>query len=325
MHKLRTKIVFRADGSSNIGLGHLVRCLALAQMISNKREIHFYCKAIPELFANEILSYGFQISKIDSETDFLNQLNGTQIVVIDHYGLDTEYQKLVKNKGCKLICIDDTADQIFFADLIINHAPGIVPEFYQAQSYTRYALGTDYALLRPEFLNNAKKNRSKKTINNLFVCLGGADSNNFTERIVAEAINTYAFAKITIVTGAAFEHLDRLLPFLSNSIVKHYHAIDERLMAELMYDSDLAIVPASGILLEAIASGCIVISSCFVKNQEMIFEGFKKLDAAYFFNSFEDVNKNALMEFLTTYKFKPHRKLIDGSSGFRLNQLIEEM
>jgi spore coat polysaccharide biosynthesis predicted glycosyltransferase SpsG len=146
------KVFIRADGSSEIGLGHLIRCNALALMLKNEFQIIFACKEIPIEIFTKISNNGFHIQSIDSEDDFFKILSKDEIVVIDHYGLDTNYQKKIKELGCKLVCIDDLHDKEFFADVIINHAEGILAKDYSCKPYTKLFLGIKYALLRHPFL-----------------------------------------------------------------------------------------------------------------------------------------------------------------------------
>jgi spore coat polysaccharide biosynthesis predicted glycosyltransferase SpsG len=73
-----------------------------------------------------------------------------------------------------LVYIDDIHDKHFVSDVVINHAAGIQKESYSVAPYTCLLLGTNYALLRPEFLNYDKR----KEGSSLLVCLGGSDRKN---------------------------------------------------------------------------------------------------------------------------------------------------
>src|ERR1700743_1989547 len=154
---INKKVFIRFDGNNQIGLGHLVRCTALAQMLKENFDIFFVCKQTSAASDDEITKLGFNLIVINNEDDFLSALTGNEIVVVDHYGLDSNYQKKIKDKSCKLVCIDDLHDVFFWADLIINPAPNAKPADYQGQVYTQFALGLDYVLLRPEFLKQAQK------------------------------------------------------------------------------------------------------------------------------------------------------------------------
>src|SRR5690625_6556224 len=68
-----------------MGLGHLVRCQSLAEMIKNKYRISFYCRLIPEAIQKNLVESGFQIKIIREEKEFFDTLQAGDGVVIDGY------------------------------------------------------------------------------------------------------------------------------------------------------------------------------------------------------------------------------------------------
>lgn len=264
---MNNKVYIRADGNAQIGLGHLVRCIALAHMLKDDFNLHFVCKEVPESMVQDILLYGFGFTRIEEEGSFLALLESNDIVVLDHYDLDSNYQKSIKDKGCKLVCIDDLHNKVFFADLIINHSPGIVPEDYQAQTYTQFALGLEYSLLRPAFLKAAKQKRLIEKIETVFICFGGADLLNLTKKTLRIIIQSKKFKRIIVLTGPAYLHKLDSSKLLINNHVEYYQNVDEHQIIKLMLDSEMAIVPSSGILIETLACGLIPITCYYVKNQ----------------------------------------------------------
>ncbi|MES2140613.1 MAG: UDP-2,4-diacetamido-2,4,6-trideoxy-beta-L-altropyranose hydrolase [Bacteroidota bacterium] len=266
---MEPKVYIRTDGGPEIGLGHLVRCMSLAQMLAKEFEINFVCKKIPEYTVSEIKKLGFFVTIIEEEGDFLTQLKSDSIVVLDHYGLDSDYQKTIKDKGCKLVCIDDLHDKVFFADLIINHAPNVKISDYKAQAYTKFALGLEYVLLRPAFLEEAKKERVIGNSGTVFICFGGSDFENLTTKVVKSVLPESKFKKIIVVTGPSFKYRKDLVKAIKNDMrVQYEHSIDGNRMFELMKISDWAIVPASGILFEVIAVGVKPLICYFADNQK---------------------------------------------------------
>lgn len=262
------KVFFRVDGNPEIGLGHLVRCIALANMLKNYFEISFFCREFPETIKNEFDETGFGLVNIQFENEFFAQLTEKIIVVLDGYDFDIIYQKNIKSKGCSLVCIDDLHDKEFVADLIINHSPGINPHDYRAQTYTRFALGLEYSLLRPAFLAQAKKTRVIKKIETIMICFGGSDPKNLTQSTIDVAIEFPEFKKIIVVTGAQYKvtkSFDQLID--SDTRVDHRINLNELQMCDSFLEADLAIIPSSGVCLEAICCGCIPLICYYVKNQ----------------------------------------------------------
>lgn len=263
---MKDKIFFRADGGASTGLGHLVRSMALAQMLKEKYKIDFYCKEAPESIEEKIKAAGFGFIRIADDEEFFARAK-VIVVILDGYGFKAEYQKRLKDQGCTVVCIDDMHEGEFFADLIINHAPGIKPEDYKAQPYTKFALGLEYALLRPAFLEAAKQPSIEKPVENLFICFGGADPENLTLQALEAAKEAGVFKSINVVTGAAYIHGKMLSQYAGDNI-NFYSDLDEMQMCAVMQASDVAIVPSSSILLESLACGLKVITCYYVDNQQ---------------------------------------------------------
>lgn len=278
---MKQKLYIRADGSADIGLGHVVRSTSLAYMLKNDFSIHFFTLKIPDVFKKEIIQNGFQITVFKKEADFLGELNVSDIIVLDGYQFDSKYQKEVKNKGSKLVCIDDFHNQHFYADLVINHAPGITRDVYDGEPFTKYLLGPDYALLRPEFLESKQvdKKRNLRDVKKIFICFGGSDIKNLTAQVLSW-LPSKGYS-VTIILGSAYSHqkaLNRVLKERQDLEINVTQSLSAKEMRNEMSLADLAIVPASGILFEAISLGVPAISGYYVDNQQGIYEGFKSMN-----------------------------------------------
>ncbi|RMA65987.1 UDP-2,4-diacetamido-2,4,6-trideoxy-beta-L-altropyranose hydrolase [Ulvibacter antarcticus] len=320
---MKRKLFIRADGNTDIGLGHLIRCSALAEMLLSDFEISFYCIHIPEQISNDFTSKGFKVKCIDNNDDFIKILTGDETVVLDHYGLNTEFQKRIKSQGNKLVCIDDVFDKEFYADLIINHAPNITKAMYQAQPYTKFALGLDYVLLRTPFIEAAKKAKLPKKENSVFICFGGSDVNNLTEKTVSIVLNDSRFNEINVVVGSSYSHKTSLeLLSKAHRNVKIHEALDADEMISLMKMTQLAILPCSGILLEALALKLTVIAGTYVDNQSILYDGAKKADLIIDTKHFSENDlKKAINKFFQT-KTQQKEVTIDGLSGKRFKAVF---
>lgn len=270
-------IIIRCDGSSAIGLGHLVRCLALAQMLQDNYEISFVCLTIPKSIQNDIINSSFRLIKITNELDFFPLINEHQIVVLDGYHFTSEFQKKIKNTGATLVCIDDIHNLFYHADLIINHSPIVSEKEYETILNTKFALGIKYALLRTSFLNQAKIKRTEYQTKSVVLCFGGADPENLTIKTLEVLFHCNDLNRINVITGSSYQHNDTLNKFvLKDKRIHHYKSISEQRMLQILVESEYAIVPASGVLLEAIATGCKIIYGYYADNQKETSNFLKK-------------------------------------------------
>ncbi|MDP3467532.1 MAG: UDP-2,4-diacetamido-2,4,6-trideoxy-beta-L-altropyranose hydrolase [Daejeonella sp.] len=315
---MREKIYIRTDGSLSIGLGHLMRCIALAQMLNSEFEPIFVCRHIPESIKDDLNKAGFEVIFIESEDDFYSLISDKDMVVLDGYSFDIEYQKKVKSLSGKLIYIDDLHETEFVADLIINHAPGVSQSDYRATKSTQFALGLDYVLLRPAFLEQAQKKRRISTIQSAMICFGGGDYKNLTLSTTKAIIPFEQFREIVVITGPAYDQMESLKSLVGKDIrIKHHHSINEDEMLALMLRSELAIVPSSGILFEALAAGCIVISGTYAENQRIIFERF--LQSGAFENAANFLEKDIARAVKSVLSNSGgNKRLIDGKSSKRI-------
>ena len=317
----KRSVYIRADGSQEIGLGHLVRCLALAHMLKNEFLISFFAKEITPTIFKEITEAGFAVIQVDREEDFLNSLTNEIVVVLDHYDLNTEYQKEIKEIGCKLVCIDDLHNKEFYADLIINHAPGVSSINYNGQSYTNYALGTEYVLLRPAFLQAAREKKNTGTPDSVSICFGGADPQNFTLKTLEFLLSKTNISNIVVVTGSAYLEKDLIdsIVLKSNRTI-HLSSLNELEMMEVFKGANLAIVPSSGILFEALATGCKVICFAHMQSQINIFESSKRLPSVYPINNLDELETALTVSLENTYS-----NSIDGRSNVRILRKFKDL
>jgi RimJ/RimL family protein N-acetyltransferase len=140
-------------------------------------------------------------------------------------------------------------DQQFYADTIINHAPGITPQNYKAQSYTKYALGLEFVLLRPLFLRQASKKRVVKIYKTILICFGGSDFKSLTQKVLRIVLEFTEFRKIIVVTGAAFVVSEEFKDLISsNRRIDHRHSLAEEQMVIAMSEAEIAIVPNKQII-----------------------------------------------------------------------------
>jgi UDP-2,4-diacetamido-2,4,6-trideoxy-beta-L-altropyranose hydrolase len=289
----KRKIIFRADGGPTIGMGHFIRTLALAEMLKDD----FYCiyatQSPTDYQINEIESVCQE--RIDLPSDethfnvFLNLLKGNEIVVLDNYYFSVEYQQQIKNKGCKLVCIDDIHDKHFVADAIINHAEGTSKSQYSAETHTQFYLGYKYALLRKDYLTNVSNDIIKKYA--CLVMMGGADPFNLSGKLISMIEPLQLSLPIAIVFGADYknEHL-----FKSYANIEIFKGIESLKVLQLMQKSNFGILPASTVALEASAARLPFICGFFVDNQKEIYNGIETNNLAICIGSYLNLEPNDL-------------------------------
>lgn len=260
------KIYFRADASAAIGYGHFIRTLALADMLKDDFDCTFFtCHPTPyQVGELEKVCPHVALQEATHYDEFLSHLKGDEIVVLDNYFFDTGYQCAIKQRGCRLVCIDDMHNKHYVADAVINHGQ-TSPALFDIEPYTKLCLGFDWALLRKPFLGAAKKEHiSSGRIEKVAVCFGGSDIHDITGYFVNQALQLCTVSSVTAVVGDAYKlHT----PLKEDNRLVYRSRLTAQEMADLFCDSDLLICSASSVCIEALACGAKVAVGWYVDNQ----------------------------------------------------------
>lgn len=275
---MRTRIFFRADGNSVNGLGHIVRCLSLIEMVKD----HFDCSMIVnnaddviKLLINQTCPMqDIEVNSKEEELEVLSRLLASDdLLVIDGYDFDEEYQFRVKKMVNKLIAIDDLADRKFEADVIINHGDINALPTYQKRSLTKVYSGFDYLIVRPEFLDAVSQKKKITVVDTAFICMGGADPFNISEKVLDACLQSTFLKKIIIVTGSVYKNKSKLQTLISSAdkmLVEHIENANAEQIVNLIQQSQIAITTASSIALEVCCVKAALLCGTVINNQNCI-------------------------------------------------------
>ncbi len=252
------KILIRADSSSSIGTGHIMRCLVLAKRDFSNDEVIFAVRDLDGNINQKIITQGFDIEILNSNdiselTSLIDRLNIDRLV-IDHYDIGFEQElKIKKQTNCELFVLDDIYNR-HYCDILLNHNIYAQKERYKGlvPRWCDIRCGKEFTLIRDEFYK-AKESMNKKHFEcqdriNVFVAMGGADTAKLNIPIL-EVLTSLDNLFIHIVTTSANRDLRRLKSYCNDkdNILLY---INSNQIATLMSSVDFAIVTPSVILNE---------------------------------------------------------------------------
>lgn len=279
--KAKKRVLFRVDGGKGIGMGHIIRSLSLAHMLKNDFYCVFATRFLDKYILSEIHKTNCSYIKLptcDKHFEvFLNLIEKEDIIVLDNYFFDSEYQKQIKKIGAKLVCIDDMHDKHYYSDVIINQGIGLSKRHFSTETYTKLYLGFDYALLRPEFIDVQKTKRN--SYKNAFVCIGGIDENNITTKITNLLLKIDTVRHIDVIVGNLFSNKIELNNLIigAKKTVNLYSSLSAQQMKERMQSADFGIIPASSICIEALAVGMPFLLGYYIDNQKELYNNITTL------------------------------------------------
>ena len=347
------KVGIRADGSKNIGMGHVMRCLSLAKGFRNAGiDVVFLSKyeqgilkirqekfGVIELAHNGEKSYeGFCYGDANTLKEEAEEIivaiknENIDVLFIDSYNVTEEFFLKLKPFVKKLCYIDDVNRFTYPVDVLING--NITGELFNYKSYYEneiMLLGLKYNLIRDEFkgLPSRKLNRMIKEI---MITTGGSDPFDLSYRLAKTILTDSAFrtVRINIVAGSGFENFDRLRELSRKNLnIVIYENVSK--MSEIMLRSDIAISAGGSTLYELCACGTPTLAIIIAENQEAVVETLSNkgyIQSLGWYNRFSDeefLNKLKLMcedfEKRECYS-KNMQKLVDGEGVNRIVNTI---
>lgn len=337
---------FRVDSSIQMGTGHLMRCLALADELRGKgAEGSFICRKDAGNLIEYIEKKGYRVYPLPADIDLLTDRDLTQKIlhkqqgltdwlIIDHYGINASWETPLRKFAKKIMVIDDLADRKHDCDILLDQNynkngsryNGLVPE------NCIQLLGPKYALLRPQF-REARENfkRESNEVKRILVFMGGADPNNETGKVLRalKLLNRDDIA-IEVVIGAS-NPFRREIETISQQMSNTTSYFNINNIAELMTSADLGIGASGTITWERCCLGLPIVVMILAANQKEIAEELEREGAIVNLGWHEDVTemdiRDAVENLLTDSDKRKKMSLnsmemVDGKGVVRASQYI---
>lgn len=303
-------VIIRADTSTQIGTGHVMRCLALAQAWQDAKVQPIFVMATSQPALEERLKLeGMEVVKITAtlgsqadaeETAALAHQFGVSWVVVDGYHFQAEYQKIIKDSGLSLLFFDDYGHaKYYWADVVLNQNIYADKALYlNREPDSKLLLGTKYVLLRREFWKwQGWQRQISPVARNFLVTLGGADAENVTLKVIHALQQTNVDnLEAVVVIGASNPHYEQLQKTVEKSQVAIRLARNVTNMPELMAWADIAIAAGGTTSWELAFMGLPSIIIVLADNQRAIAEKLHDLGIAVNLGWHKDVSLAKIAE-----------------------------
>lgn len=328
----KRKLVLRADGSSQIGMGHIMRCLAINEMLNELFETKFCVYAPDNALINTLNSYNIIYNVLASQLD-TEFAKDADAVIIDGYWFSNSYIKNLK-LSTKIIQIDDLVSVEYFSDIVINHAVGANYSGAKVLPNTLILTGNQYALLRKVFFARRQIVTGRDAPEIITIAMGGADPVNNTLRVLRALWNVAKRPRIKIVLGQAYSSTNEMMAWLrqnQNENAELLRGLSAPEMLKLYTVTDLLICPASTTVYEAAAVGVPTICFKTADNQENMYKGLLTSNCVEGLGDIDLLNDTLLERLLEdaiknygSIVKKSHKQseLIDGNSPERIKKAI---
>jgi UDP-2,4-diacetamido-2,4,6-trideoxy-beta-L-altropyranose hydrolase len=327
---MNKNLIIRADASVQIGTGHVMRCLTLAdELRGNGVDVVFVCREFDGNFCSYIEEKGYSVHRlpvsdtptqninsnlkhaawlgVDWQTDagqgkeFIKSL-GTipDWLVVDHYALEERWEGYLRPYVKKIMVIDDIADRPHDCDLLLdqNFYENLESRYYGlVPSGCKKLLGPQYALLRPEFREARKKLRKRNGhVKRIMIFFGGSDpTNETTKALEAICMLNRSDVALDVVVGAANVCRANIQALCAKMQNVQFH-LQTQTMAQLMVRADLFIGAGGATTWECCFVGLPAIIWAVAENQKETALALAKHNIIKFLGWYEHVDINIVVQ-----------------------------
>jgi len=313
MNKPSSRIVFRTDASPDIGGGHVMRCLSLAEAIAERGwSVSFATSPLTVETLPALLQKPYEVLVVEGdETHFCAKVGekyplGIDVVVSDSYAISVEQEQLWRPVSRSIAVIDDLANRQHECDVLLDQNLGRMRESYTGlvPQLCKVLTGPHFALLRPEFASArgvALGTRSaRSTFTRLLISLGLTDGAGATLRVLdAIAAADYSL-HVDVLIGGACPHLTAInikAKTLPRPATVHVDISDP---LPLLIAADACIGGGGSSAWERCCIGLPTLTVIVADNQRFGTSHLVQAGAAYDLGSLEKLSDNSLAKALDT-------------------------
>jgi UDP-2,4-diacetamido-2,4,6-trideoxy-beta-L-altropyranose hydrolase len=279
---------FRVEAGAGIGMGHFMRCYALAQTCRRLGHGAAFLSAgdhatlRTRLTAARVeavkLTAGHPHEADITETVHWVRAKGAAWLVVDGYQFDAEYQKQLREAGCRFVAIDDDAvAERYYADVVLNQNLFSERLHYRCEGAPRFLFGLRYALIRQEVLRERPARRSTaRRARRLLVTFGGTDPRRQTLKVVEALRLVEADLEVRVALGPGVEGDDLRAALAAHESRHAVTVLHDPDLPGLMAWADLAISAAGSTCWELACIGVPAIVVAVADNQRDIATGVEE-------------------------------------------------
>jgi UDP-2,4-diacetamido-2,4,6-trideoxy-beta-L-altropyranose hydrolase len=335
------KLLFRADAGVRIGTGHVMRCLALAQAWQDAGgQAVFAMAGEPSSIEKRLHAENCPIEWIRDQPGSLGDANRTcelarlhhaDWIIADGYRFEAGYQKGIVETGVPLLVLDDYGhSEYYWADLVLNqNIYAAEPTYSRRERRTRLLLGTQFALLRREFMKwRGRRRLPSKEVRNVLVTLGGSDPDGVTGTVI-EALQRILTSdmRAVVVVGGNNPHYSALHQQGASGKGRIELKVNVSDMPALMAEVDLAISAAGSTCWELAFFGLPICCTILADNQVQVAQCLESAGAAVNLGQGTALGSQALAEQLAAIIANPDLRarlattaatLVDGEGSRRV-------
>ena len=339
-------ILIRVDASNQIGMGHLTRCLDIANHASKKGVIPVFLtktNSVKEIINNKefdcILIAKNPKHAVKEMKNLISKFSSKVMLVDINYCTTIEQRheyfdilKELKELDIFLLSFEDLSSEAFPADIVVIPYVGAESLKIQKKVGSQYLLGPKFFPVREEFRTIEKNKTPEEDVKTILVTMGGSDPTQITIKVVKALSKIKLKAHLIVVLGSLSKISDVQVKSLLSNFGGSFQVIkDAQNMAELMNESQLTITNSGLTKYEMAYMGLPAIIITNSKKYAPLMDDFASYGSAMHIGYSEDVTNeniiNGVYELIDDRKKRQKmselgKQLVDGHGIERIFKCI---
>jgi len=343
-------LLIRCDGAPEIGFGHVVRCLALADELRSRHgfEVDFamiqgslgfaqvqqrgYRVLYPQPPSNELFDEGAWLQNIMSESAY------SALILDVRTDLAIDAIRQIRRQGALIVTIDDPSERRLAADLAFYPpVPQVERMDWTGFTGERY-VGWDWVLLRPEFAQAGEKKvlefpRTESTPLRILLTMGGSDPADLTQRVIKLIDGLGGDFETHVVLGEGYIWQIEMFKFLNTACRKYilYRNVPD--MSAVMRLADFAVASYGMTAFELAALKIPAIYMCLTEDHAESAFIFTEAGVAVSLGLFSKVSDTDMIKYFNEimrnrsqilFMREKCNDLIDGNGVYRISEVINK-
>ncbi|MEG1848648.1 MAG: UDP-2,4-diacetamido-2,4,6-trideoxy-beta-L-altropyranose hydrolase [Lachnospiraceae bacterium] len=343
-------LYIRVDGNAQIGAGHIMRCLAIAEALKERGKVTIFLTADEEsqrlIAGRGFATLNLQTTWNDMEGELpillpILQENDIKLLLIDSYCVTDTYLRMI-GTHTQVVYLDDLGEHCYPVAVLANYNI-YAPKLRYEEQYRKCVLpvpklilGCDYVPLRTEFQN--AEARVRRNVRDILLTTGGSDPYNIAGQLldaIVQADSRYHLIQFHVVSGVYNKNINQLKILEKENLNIHIYS-NVRHMANLMNRCDVAIAACGSTMYELAALGIPTVCFRFADNQKLIADSFGETLSKYAGDYEEDANGmlhhiiTALDTYIDSYESRRiacenMMQVLDGDGASRMAEQFMEL
>lgn len=309
------KVLIRTDASIEIGSGHVMRCLTIADALRECGcSVLFMMEELLGNLIGLVQSKGFEV---------VHEFQAADLCIVDHYGIDEQWEQSIRPFVNKIVVIDDLANRRHDCDLLLDQ--NFVPDFntrYDAlvPDHCVRLLGPTYLIMRDEFVQQREQVHERSGhVERLLIFMGGTDPTNETMKVLqALQIVNMEFLHVDVVVGGGNPSRVEIEDICAYEGYHFHCQIDY--MASLMAQADFAIGAGGSATWERCYVGLPSSSTIVAENQIITTEKAASLKAVWNIGWHEEVTIATYKRLLSDLVGRQKELYVLSENGLKLTE-----